>query len=119
MPLFKRSDSPELDRLSRSEERKRDALNQAVAEAAGASTLVADEDGEFPSTLQDENERLLKRKTAEEPTEFLWPYLLGWQYLRQAALDPRAGNFQAALSAMSFHAIASRTFLFRKQEISC
>jgi len=91
MPLFKRSDSPWPDRLSQSEERKRDALNQEVAEAAGASALT---------TLEAENERLLKRKAAEEPTEFLWPCLLGWQYLRQAVLDPEAGNFEAALSAL-------------------
>lgn len=91
MPLFKRNDTPELDRPSRTEERKIETHNWEMAQRAGASDLA---------TLEDENERLLKRKAAEEPTEFLWPYLLGWQYLRQAALHSGAGSFEAALAAL-------------------
>lgn len=83
MPLFKGSDSPGLDRLTRDEERKRDGANAEVLQAAGSGL----------TTLEAENERVLKRKAAEEPTEFLWPYLLGWQYLG-------AGRFEEALSVL-------------------
>ena len=40
MPLFKRSDNPGLDRLTSSEERKRDALNREVMQAQARSQAV-------------------------------------------------------------------------------
>lgn len=78
MPLFKRSDNPGLDRLTPSEERKRDVLNREVTQAQARSPGRA---------LEDVNLEILARKAREETTEFLWPFLLGWQYLQMGQFD--------------------------------
>jgi tetratricopeptide (TPR) repeat protein len=44
-------------------------------------------------TLEDVNLEILARKAREEPTDFLWPFLLGWQFLQM-------GQFDDALKAL-------------------
>lgn len=84
MPLFKRSDNPGLDRFTPGEKRKRDALNAEVTQALAGSP---------GRTLQDVNREILARKAREDGTEFLWPFLLGWQFLQM-------GQFEDALRAL-------------------
>ena len=87
MPLFKRSDNPGLDRLAPSEERKRDALNREVMQAQARSP---------GRTLEDVNLEILARKVREETTEFLWPFLLGWQFLQMGQFDDALGTLEDA-----------------------
>ena len=72
MPLFGGSKRPKLDGLTKEEEKRRNSLNPEVMRRAGEKGVA----GQGVAALT-----VLKEKTDEEPAEFLWPLLLGSQYL--------------------------------------
>jgi hypothetical protein len=81
MPLFGGSKRPKLDGLTKDEEKRRDALNPEVLRRAGEKGVA----GQGPAALA-----LLKEKTEAERQEFLWPCLLGWQYMSMRRYAPAA-----------------------------
>jgi tetratricopeptide (TPR) repeat protein len=72
MPIFGGSKRPKLDGLTREEERRRDALNPEVHRRAGEQGVM----GEAPAAAA-----ILREKIASEPSDRLWPLLLGSQMM--------------------------------------
>jgi tetratricopeptide (TPR) repeat protein len=87
MPLFKRSANPGLDGFTPDEKRKRDALNREVMQTSANSPGRA---------LEDINLEILTRKGREEKSEFLWPFLQGWQLLQMGRLEDALGALENA-----------------------
>jgi tetratricopeptide (TPR) repeat protein len=88
MPLFGTSRRPKLDGLTRDEERRRDALNPEVLRRAGEGGVA----GQGPAALA-----VLRERTEAEPNEFLWPCLLGWQYMSMRRFAPAITAFSEAV----------------------
>jgi tetratricopeptide (TPR) repeat protein len=84
MPLFGGSSRPDMDGLTKDEEKRRDALNPEVIKRAGSEIGTV---GQANAALQ-----ILREKVDQEPREFLWPLLLGRQYMSM-------GRFKAAIEA--------------------
>jgi tetratricopeptide (TPR) repeat protein len=89
MPLFGGSNRPKLDGLSKDEEKRRDSLNAEVMRRAGEKGVA----GQGPAALN-----VLREKVQEEPGEFLWPLLLGWQHMSQRHFAPAIESFSSAVS---------------------
>jgi tetratricopeptide (TPR) repeat protein len=73
MPLFGGKDRPDMDGLTKDEEKRRNALNPEVIKRAGGEIGTV---GQTNAALQ-----ILREKVEQEPGEFLWPLLLGRQYM--------------------------------------
>jgi hypothetical protein len=89
MPIFGGTKRRKLDGLTKDEEKRRDALNPEVLRRAGEKGVV----GQAPAAAA-----LLREKQDEEPQEFLWPYLLGWQMMLQRRYTPAIEAFTTAVS---------------------
>jgi hypothetical protein len=89
MPLFGGSNRPRLDGLTKDEEKRRDALNPEVMRRAGEKGVA----GQGPAALA-----ILREKTEAERGDFLWPCLLGWQYMSMRRFAPAAEAFVEAAS---------------------
>ncbi len=88
MPLFGGSDRPKLDGLTKDEEKRRDALNPEVLRRAGEKGVA----GQAPAAMA-----VLQERMAQEPGEFLWACLLGWQYASMGRYVPAVHAFDAAI----------------------
>jgi hypothetical protein len=88
MPLFGGIKRPKLDGLTKEEEKRRDALNPEVLRRAGEGGVA----GQAPAALA-----ILREKTDEEPGEFLWACLLGWQYMSMRRFTPAIQAFNQAI----------------------
>lgn len=84
MPLFGGSSRPDMDGLTKDEEKRRNALNPEVIKRAGSEIGTV---GQANAALQ-----ILREKVEQEPRDFLWPLLLGRQYMS-------TGRFKAAIEA--------------------
>lgn len=73
MPLFGSRPRASMDGLTREEEKRRNALNPEVIKRAGGEVGTV---GQANAALA-----VLREKVNEEPREFLWPLLLGRQYM--------------------------------------
>jgi tetratricopeptide (TPR) repeat protein len=73
-----------MDGLTKDEEKRRDALNPEVIQRAGSEIGTV---GQANAALQ-----LLREKVDQEPRDFLWPLLLGRQYMSM-------GRFKSAIDA--------------------
>jgi len=85
MPIFGGSKRPKLDGLTKEEERRRDVLNPEVLRRSGEKGVA----GQAPAALA-----ILHEKAEEEPGDFLWACLLGWQYMS-------ARRFSSAIEAFN------------------
>jgi tetratricopeptide (TPR) repeat protein len=88
MPLFGGSKRPKLDGLTKDEEKRRDGLNPEVMRRAGEGGVAAQ--GQAALTV-------LKEKVDAEPVDFLWPVLLGWQYMSINRYAPALDAFTKAV----------------------
>lgn len=88
MPLFGSSKRPKLDGLTREEQRRRDALNPEVLRRAGEGGVA----GQAPAALA-----VLRERSEAEPTDFLWPLLLGWQCMSMRRFAPAIEAFNEAV----------------------
>jgi tetratricopeptide (TPR) repeat protein len=88
MPLFGGSKRPKLDGLTKEEEKRRDALNSEVMRRAGEKGVA----GQGIAALG-----LLREKADAEPNDFLWPWLLGSQYLSFHRFSPAIEAFNQAI----------------------
>lgn len=89
MPLFGGSKRPDLDGLTKDEQRRRDALNPEVIRRAGSEIGTI---GQANAALQ-----VLREKAEAEPGEFLWPLLLGRQYMSMRRFTAAIGAFEDAI----------------------
>ena len=89
MPLFGGSSRPDMDGLTKDEEKRRDALNPEVIKRAGSEIGTV---GQANAALQ-----ILREKVDQEPREFLWPLLLGRQYMSIGRLKAAIDAFEAAV----------------------
>jgi tetratricopeptide (TPR) repeat protein len=89
MPLFGGNKRPKLDGLTKDEEKRRDALNPEVMSRAGEKGVA----GQGPAAAA-----ILREKMDKEPSEFIWPLLLGWQLLSMRRFDHAIEAFQEAVS---------------------
>jgi hypothetical protein len=67
----------------------RDSLNPEVLRRAGEKGVA----GQMPAAAA-----VLREKSEEEPRQFLWPLLLGWQNLRMSRFEQSIEAFQEAIS---------------------
>ena len=88
MPIFS-SKRPKLDGLTRDEEKRRDALNPEVLRRTGEKGIV----GQAPAALD-----VLREKMAAEPTEGLWPMLLGSQMMSMRRFGQAIEAFEEAVA---------------------
>jgi tetratricopeptide (TPR) repeat protein len=88
MPLFGGSKRPKLDGLTKEEEKRRDALNPEVMRRAGEKGVA----GQGIAALG-----ILREKTNAEHADFLWPWLLGSQYLSFQRYTPAIEAFNQAI----------------------
>jgi tetratricopeptide (TPR) repeat protein len=88
MPLFGGSKRPKLDGLTKEEEKRRDALNPEVLQRAGEGGVA----GQGPAALA-----VLREKADAEHDDFLWPCLLGWQYMGMRRFAPAIEAFNEAV----------------------
>ena len=88
MPLFGGSNRPKLDGLTKDEEKRRDALNPEVMRRAGEKGVA----GQAPAAAA-----VLREKLQEEPQDFLWPLLLGWQQMSLRHFAPAIEAFTSAV----------------------
>jgi tetratricopeptide (TPR) repeat protein len=88
MPIFGGSKRPKLDGLSREEEKRRDALNPEVHKRAGEKGVV----GEAPAAAA-----ILREKMESEPSDRLWPLLLGSQMMSMRRYGQAVEAFQEAV----------------------
>lgn len=89
MPLFGGSSRPDLDGLTKDEEKRRDALNPEVIRRAGGEVGTV---GQANAALA-----ILKEKAEAEPKEFLWSLLLGRQYMSMRRYTAAIGAFEDAI----------------------
>jgi len=88
MPLFGGTNRPRLDGLTKDEEKRRDALNPEVLRRAGEKGVA----GQAPAAMA-----VLREKMEQEPNDFLWPCLLGWQYASMGRFVPAIHAFDEAV----------------------
>jgi tetratricopeptide (TPR) repeat protein len=88
MPLFGGSKRPKLDGLTKEEEQRRNALNSEVMRRAGEKGVA----GQGVAALG-----VLREKAEAEPDDFLWPWLLGSQYLSFQRYTPAIEAFNQAI----------------------
>jgi tetratricopeptide (TPR) repeat protein len=79
-----------MDGLTKDEEKRRNALNPEVIKRAGSEIGTV---GQANAALQ-----ILREKVDAEPREFLWPLLLGRQYLSMGRLKAAIEAFEDAVS---------------------
>jgi tetratricopeptide (TPR) repeat protein len=89
MPMFGGNKRPKLDGLTREEEKRRDILTPLVLARAGEKGIA----GQAPAAAA-----ILKEKSEEEPDEFLWPLLLGWQMMGLRRFDQAIEAFLEAVN---------------------
>jgi len=73
MPLFGGKDRPDMDGLTKDEEKRRNALNPEVIKRAGSEIGTF---GQANAALA-----ILRERVDAEPRDFLWSLLLGRQYM--------------------------------------
>ncbi len=88
MPIFS-SKRPNLDGLTRDEEKRRDALNPEVLSRSGEKGIV----GQAPAALD-----ILREKMVAEPAERLWPMLLGSQLMSMRRFGQAINAFEEAVT---------------------
>jgi tetratricopeptide (TPR) repeat protein len=88
MPIFGGSRRPKLNGLTREEEKRRDALNPEVHQRAGEKGVM----GEAPAAAA-----ILREKMAAEPSDRLWPLLLGSQMMSMRRYGQAIDAFQEAV----------------------
>ena len=89
MPLFGGSNRPDLDGLTKDEEKRRDALNPEVIKRAGSEIGTV---GQANAALT-----ILREKVDQEPREFLWSLLLGRQYMSMRRYTAAIQAFEDAI----------------------
>lgn len=89
MPLFGGTPRPPMDGLSKDEEKRRDALNPEVIKRAGGEVGTV---GQMNAALA-----VLREKVQAEPRNFLWPLLLGRQYLSMRRYTAAIQAFEDAI----------------------
>ena len=89
MPLFGGSNRPNMDGLTKDEAKRRDALNPEVIKRAGSEIGTV---GQANAALA-----LLREKVDQEPREFLWPLLLGRQYMSMRRFTAAIQAFEGAI----------------------
>ncbi|HEY7268290.1 MAG TPA: hypothetical protein VH951_00555, partial [Dehalococcoidia bacterium] len=88
MPLFGGKTRPQLDGLTKDEEKQRDSLNPEVLRRAGEKGVA----GQMPAAAA-----VLREKTDAEPKAYLWPLLLGIQMRAMHRFDQSVEAFQETL----------------------
>ena len=88
MPIFGGSKRPKLDGLTRLEEQRRDALNPEVLKRSGEKGVA----GQAPAAAA-----LLREKMEAEPSDLLWPLLLGSQMMSMRRYGQAIDAFLAAI----------------------
>jgi tetratricopeptide (TPR) repeat protein len=88
MPLFGGKTRPQLDGLTRDEEKQRDALNPEVLRRAGEKGVA----GQMPAAAT-----ILREKTDSDAKSYLWPLLLGYQLRAMHRFDQSVEAFQETL----------------------
>jgi tetratricopeptide (TPR) repeat protein len=78
-----------MDGLTKEEEKRRNALNPEVIKRAGSEIGTI---GQANAALQ-----ILREKTEQEPGEFLWPLLLGRQYMSMGRIKSAIEAFEDAV----------------------
>lgn len=89
MPLFGGKTRPDMDGLTKDEEKRRDALNPEVIKRAGGEVGTV---GQANAALA-----LLREKVQEQPGEFLWALLLGRQYMSMRRYTAAIDAFEDAV----------------------
>ena len=89
MPLFGGSSRPDMDGLTKDEEKRRNALNPEVIKRAGSEIGTV---GQANAALQ-----ILREKTEQESRDFLWPLLLGRQYMSMGRFKAAIDSFEDAI----------------------
>ena len=89
MPLFGGSSKPDLEGLTKEEEKRRDALNPEVIRRAGGEVGTV---GQANAALA-----ILREKHEEQPEEFLWALLLGRQYMSMRRYSAAIQAFEDAI----------------------
>jgi tetratricopeptide (TPR) repeat protein len=89
MPLFGGSSRPDIEGLTRDEEKRRDALNPEVVRRAGGEVGTV---GQANAALA-----ILREKNEQEPS-FLWALLLGRQYMSMRRYTAAIDAFEDAIT---------------------
>jgi tetratricopeptide (TPR) repeat protein len=89
MPLFGGKTRPDMDGLTKEEEKRRDALNPEVIRRAGGEVGTV---GQANAALA-----ILREKTEQEPRDFLWHLLLGRQYMSMRRFTAAIQSFEDAI----------------------
>ncbi|MGE0675161.1 MAG: tetratricopeptide repeat protein [Methylibium sp.] len=89
MPLFGGKTRPAMDGLTKDEEKRRDALNPEVIKRAGGEVGTI---GQANAALA-----ILREKVDGEPNDFLWPLLLGRQYMSMRRYTAAIQAFEYAI----------------------
>lgn len=90
MPLFGGGSRPSMDGLTKDEEKRRDALNPEVIRRAGGEVGTV---GQANAALA-----ILREKAEAEPKDFLWPLLLGRQYMSMRRFTAAIQAFEDAIN---------------------
>ena len=89
MPLFGGPSKPEIDGLTKDEEKRRNALNPEVIKRAGSEIGTV---GQANAALA-----ILREKVEEQPEDFLWHLLLGRQYMSMRRFTAAIEAFEEAV----------------------